>query len=137
MSYPYQSLKNYTNAQEDEQEEVFPLSFANPSILSNSMESRKSDNDIFFSFEDNLLLNSPLLLSPTLNSKREEQQTVEIPTGEDDDFIFSLDNEINSTDLSEQAPRLFSDNGKNSLRTNLDEFTNIAQQNYRIWLSSV
>ncbi|CCC71071.1 hypothetical protein NCAS_0G01840 [Naumovozyma castellii] len=145
MSYSNQELQSYTNSQEDEQEELFPLSIANHSILSNSVESRKSDSDsdIFFSFEDNMLLNSPLLLSPTLYSQdaKMEEQLFELPTNynEDDDFIFSLDNENSnvSANVSEQVPRLFNDNGKNSLIANLDDYTNIAQQNYRVWLSSV
>ncbi|CCF58697.1 hypothetical protein KAFR_0F01010 [Kazachstania africana CBS 2517] len=134
------SSNSYYSVQDEDA--LFPLSFSNSQetpLLSHSITSNLSESS---SYEDELLLNSPLLHphdnSLYTHSNKPQSESVHCTNNDDDEFMFSLDQD--NSYFKSQKVQDFS-NSANKVSYDFESypeaFMNAAQQNYRIWLSSV
>ncbi|EJS41497.1 icy2p [Saccharomyces arboricola H-6] len=124
------------------EDEVFPLSFSNaafePPMLSHSPD-RSSYADEFSQSYQQELLTSPLsypIVDELECAYAKNKTGNNIIAGADDDFIFDMEfsgNAASAAAASAKEPATAS----NAALANNDAFANVAQQNYRLWLSSV
>lgn len=122
-----------------DEEELFPLSFNQPPLLSNSIDT--ITDDYSSSYQNDLLRSSPLLYSfdsksvPLLKqniSKVQKEFAIE-------DCMFDLETEEDaSIFVPREEPKQTIQNKPLCSGSNIpEEFANAAQQNYRLWLNSV
>lgn len=124
------------------EDEVFPLSFSNtvfePPMLSHSPDRSSYADDFSQSYQQELLTSS--LSYPIVNESEctyaKDKTSNKIITSAEDDFIFDMEFSGNAASTVAGATKE-SAIASNYASANSDAFANVAQQNYRLWLSSV
>ncbi|CAL9728600.1 autophagy-related protein 41 [Monosporozyma unispora] len=129
---------SYNNSYYPQEEDLFSLTFTQNNsipILSHSSNSSIGDSPLS-SYQDDLLLNTYNVDNNNNNNITSKQSSyTPIQINDSNDLIFELDNEYISTikQQSEKKQQTFNVNTKPIQ----DNFANVAQQNYRLWLNSV
>ncbi|KOG96072.1 Atg41p [Saccharomyces eubayanus] len=123
------------------EDEVFPLSFSNaafePPMLSHSPD-RSTYADEFSQSYQQELLTSPLsypIADELEYTYAKNKNTDSIITSAEDDFIFDM--EFSGSAVAAAAAAKESTTASGFALASNDAFANVAQQNYRLWLSSV
>ncbi|CAI4052696.1 Atg41p SKDI_16G0280 [Saccharomyces kudriavzevii IFO 1802] len=121
------------------EDEVFPLSFSNgafePPMLSHSPDRSTYADDFSQSYQQELLT-SPLsypIVDESECTRAKGKTDSNIITGTEDSFIFDM--EFSGSGVVAAAKE--SAAASSFALTSNDAFANVAQQNYRLWLSSV
>ncbi|CAI4052689.1 hypothetical protein SKDZ_16G0260 [Saccharomyces kudriavzevii ZP591] len=124
------------------EDEVFPLSFSNgafePPMLSHSPDRSTYADDFSQSYQQELLT-SPLsypIVDESECTRAKGRTDSNIITGTEDSFIFDMDFSGSGVVAAAAAAKESAAASSFALTSN-DAFANVAQQNYRLWLSSV
>ncbi|KAG0669269.1 hypothetical protein C6P45_003920 [Maudiozyma exigua] len=148
----YYNTNNQFNDYNDEEEEVFSLSFSNNEsfmnqipLLSNTSNDSLYSSSIISSSNDSIIDNdtttTPALLSSNSSISSIESSDYYYYTNNKDD-IFQLDNDFQNYSSNKKNNDIIIDmtnkyTNNVNIANNCDSFANVAQQNYRIWASSV
>ncbi|QHS76491.1 Atg41p [Saccharomyces paradoxus] len=124
------------------EDEVFPLSFSNaafePPMLSHSPDRSSYADDFSQSYQQELLT-SPLsypIVDESECTYTKDKTNNNIITSAEDDCIFDMEFSGNAAGAVTAATKE-SNNASSFAFASNDAFANVAQQNYRLWLSSV
>lgn len=133
----------YTTQDDFDQEEVFPLSFTNKSFLgsvptlSNSFSESNYSTSIDSSNDRPALLSSYSSDNISEQEQEQEQENREFFLNNDPDDIFQLESDFTLQKKQELNYNSNSQSSRINFDTFYDAFANVAQQNYRVWVSSV
>lgn len=142
MSYTTDNNNNNNNYHDfyPQEEDLFSLTFTQDAPILSYGSSPSIENSPVSSYKDDLLLNhynidsynkSNLIINNNSNNNNTN-------THKNDDLVFELDNDFISS--IKQQTSTCSNSNKISIDASKnipDSFANVAQQNYRLWLSTV
>lgn len=124
------------------EDEVFPLSFSNvafePPMLSHSPDRSTYADDFSQSYQQELLtfpLSYPIVDESECTHTKDKTDS-NIITSTEDDCMFDMEFNGNAASAVAAASKE-SNSASGFVFASNDAFANVAQQNYRLWLSSV
>lgn len=132
------SSNSYYSLPQDD--DLFSLTFTQQNIPTLSHSQSSMEESPLSSYQDELSFNKNYNIDNTAFGGYEQPITpVQFNNNktndDDDDLIFELDNEFVSTFRQKSMPQ--TENNQITKQPQQDIFANVAQQNYRLWLSSV